>query len=39
MHGDSEYRAYENQGAELFDEGTINPWLYLIAAGEVGLEM
>jgi CRP-like cAMP-binding protein len=26
-------------GAVLFDEGTINPWLYLIVAGEVGLEM
>jgi CRP-like cAMP-binding protein len=26
-------------GAVLFDEGTINPWLYLILAGEVGLEM
>jgi CRP-like cAMP-binding protein len=26
-------------GAVLFDEGTVSPWLYLIVAGEVGLEM
>ena len=26
-------------GATLFEEGAVNPWLYLIVAGEIGLEM
>lgn len=26
-------------GAMLFEEGAVNPWLYLIVAGEIGLEM
>ena len=26
-------------GAVLFDEGTVSPWLYVIVAGEIALEM